>query len=119
MKSLFIAFDGTSFEDKFDCLAYEASFETKYVPTPKQLEERRLQQEENEKLKIIMLAYMEKANKPIVINDMMFDIINDCTFLRKRISNQRLSALMRQLICYDEKVIRTTVKNTAYFSLKG
>lgn len=117
MTPLFIACDGKIFTKENDCLCYEKSLTTDNRPTPEQLEKRKLQKQENEQLKKIILNYMEKSKEPITITEMWVDLVHNVDFLRARLTHQRLSTLTRQLYCIG-LVRRIEKRRKVYFELK-
>ena len=117
MTPVFIACDGKIFTKESDCVCYEQSLTTEHRPTPEQLERRRLQKQENEQLKKIILDYMEKSKEPITITEMWVDLVHNVDFLRARLTHQRLSALILQLY-YLGSVRRIEEHRKIYFELK-
>lgn len=100
-----------------DCLSYEQSLKVEHRPTPEQLERRKLQKQENEQLKKLILDYMKKSKEPITITEMWVDLVHNVDFLRARLTHQRLSALTLQLY-YVGLVRRIEEHRKVYFSLK-
>lgn len=67
-------------------------------------------QEENIKIKEQIFVELVRFNKPVTISDLQkLEVFKDLT-------NQKLSALIRQLV-QDEEVVRTEEKRVAYFEV--
>lgn len=69
-------------------------------------------QEENEGIKQVILKTLEEIGKPVSITNLIKDSEELGQF-----TNQKISALMSQLINKDKLVVRTQDKKTALFSL--
>lgn len=108
----FIAEDGMEFYSQAECEAYEKSL-MPFVVKPEWIERHQKQVAENNQVKEIMLNAMVE-NEKYILTDLYFEILPQLDFLRKRMTVQRLSALIRQLWC-DGLVDRTEEHRQAYF----
>jgi len=68
-------------------------------------------QKENEKIKAIILAELEKIGKAVTISDLQAE-----SPALKDFSNQKLSALLKQLVD-TKQVVKVTDKKKSYFSI--
>jgi hypothetical protein len=84
-----------------------------FVVKPEWIERHQKQVAENEKVKIIALDCMVQGEK-YILTDLYFEILPQLEFLRKRMTIQRLSALIRQL-WLEGLVDRTEEYRQAYF----
>lgn len=108
----YIAEDGTEFYSQIDCEEYEKSLKP-FVIKPEWIEQHQKQVAENDKVKEIMLATMDFGNK-YILTDLYFELLPQLDFLRKRMTVQRLSAIMRQLLS-DGLVCREEECRQIYF----
>lgn len=108
----YIAKDGTEFYSQAECEKYEKTLEP-LVIKPEWIERHQKQVAENDKVKEIMLAVME-CGKKYILTDLYFELLPQLDFLRKRMTVQRLSAIMRQLWC-EGLVSRDEERRQAYF----
>lgn len=108
----YIAEDGTEFYSQAECEEYERKF-MPIVIKPEWIERHKKQVAENDKVKEIMLAVMEQ-NEKYILTDLYFELLPQLEFLRKRMTVQRLGAIMRQLWC-DGLVSREEEHRQAYF----
>lgn len=83
------------------------------VVKPEWIERHQKQVAENEKVKIIALDCMVQGEK-YILTDLYFEILPQLEFLRKRMTVQRLSALIKQL-WLEGLVDRTEEHRQAYF----
>ena len=109
----YIAEDGTEFYSQIECEEYEKSLQP-FVVKPEWIERHRKQVAENDKVKEIMLTEME-CGKRYILTDLYLELLPQLDFLRKRMTVQRLSAIMRQLWC-DGLVCRDEEHRQAYFT---
>lgn len=96
-KEIYIAEDGTQFENEHDCRMYE-KYEMPVQIKPEWIERHQKQVAENEKIKEIVLKSMIQG-KNYNLTDLYFEILPQLDFCRKRVTIQRLCALVRQLVC--------------------
>lgn len=108
----YIAEDGTEFYSLRECEEYEKSLKP-FVIKPEWIERHQKQIAENDKVKEIMLTTME-CGKKYILTDLYFELLPQLDFLRKRMTVQRLSAIMRQLWC-EGLVSRDEEHRQAYF----
>ena len=110
-QKIYVADDGREFSTFEQCRAYEEYLYP--IIKPEWIEAHNKQVAENEQVKSILLANMEQ-HRMYILTDLYFELLPQFDFLRKRMTVQRLTALMRQLVCDSliEKVKRGT---KAYF----
>lgn len=111
--TLYIACDGTEFDTPEACENYEKSIALIYIK-PEWIEHRQKQISENNQVKEILLAYMDE-NKKYTLTDLYFEILPQLTFLRKRMTVQRLMHITRQMCWDDDTLSRTYIKRQVYF----
>ena len=109
---MFIAEDGTEFYSQRDCEKYEKSL-APFVVKPEWIERHKKQVAENEKVKTIVLEFMEQGKK-YILTDMYLEILPQLDFLRKRMTVQRLMQITRQMVC-DSILSREEEHRKIYF----
>lgn len=108
----FIAEDGTEFYSQRECEAYEKTL-VPFVVKPEWIERHNKQVAENEKVKTIISDFMEQG-KRYVLTDMYFELLPQLDFLRKRMTTQRLTQIIRQMVC-DSVLSREEEHRQIYF----
>ena len=77
--------------------------------------------EENEKIKEILIEELAKVGKPITITDLMnqSEVIKTTTFGKenKPLSNQKISSILNRTT--DERIVKMPDKKKTYFTVKG
>jgi hypothetical protein len=112
-RKVYIAEDGTQFEDEKMCHEYE--LQLSYLKHKEAWAEKHQKQvAENEKVKEIILAYMVEGEK-YILTDMLYEILPLLNFLRKRMTNQRLMQITRQMVVADNTLCRIEEHRQAYF----
>ena len=77
--------------------------------------------EENEKIKEILIEELAKVGKPITITDLMSqsEVIKTMTFGKenKPLSNQKISSILNRTT--DERIVKVPDKKKTYFTVKS
>lgn len=109
---MYVANDGTEFYSQRECEEYEKSLEP-FVVKLEWIERHQKQVAENEKVKAIVLEFMEQGEK-YILTDMYFEILPQLAFLRKRMTIQRLMQITRQMVC-DSILSKVEEHRQVYF----